>query len=438
MVGPARQWLLGLLLGLPLALGWLVGSATPAAAHTEIVRTEPTAGAVLPVPPRAVVLQFNEPVSTQFASVLVAGPDGQRLDVGSARVRRTTVTMSMRTTAVPAGTYTVVWRVVSDDNHPISGRFTFSVGVPSTPGPAVAAQIARTIEAASVPRATQVLLGAGRLVEYAGFVLLVGVLVVIAWAWSAGAALKRVRRLAWAGWLTVLAGTTLSLLMQGPDAAARGPLSALTEFGLLRDVLAQRYGQVHVARIAALAAVTPGLALSWAARARSSPRHGAVLAATLGFLAATWSLAGHAGSRSPVPVSVAVDALHLLAVASWLGGLVVVGSALLRSGEADSAAARWSRLAFGSVLVLTATGTWTAVAEVPSWDALTGSEYGRLLSAKVALVAVMVGLGGLARQRLRRRGAAGLSATVRLEALLGGVVLVLASLLVAADPSGRV
>ena len=432
----ARAWRVVWLvvLSLPVALGLIVSSSGSASAHAELDRTEPVQGAVLTAPPRVVVLHFTEPVSAQFATVRVAGPDGGRVDTGTVRVRGSAVTAALRGGQADGGTYTVVWRVVADDNHPISGRFSFAVGVPAPLSPAAQQRVERTVAAAAVPVATRVLLGVGRLVEYAGFILFAGTLALVAWAWPEGADVDRVRRLAWAGWLAAAAGTALTLLMQGPDAAAAGPSSVLS---LLGDVLRQRFGLLHVARLAALAAVTPGLALGWAARARRSPRHGVVLAATLGFLAATWSLAGHAGTRPPAALSVSLDAVHLVAVASWLGGLVVVSAALLAAADAVPAAARWSQQAFASVLALVATGSWAAVDEVGSVSALTGSEYGRLLSAKVALVAVMVGLGGVARIRLQRHGAAALRRTVRVEAALGAAVLALASLLVATAP-GRV
>lgn len=412
----------------------LVVLAAPASAHTEVTRTQPSSGAVLAKAPNAVVLSFSGEVSRRFATVVVTGPDGGRADQLPLRFTRSTVTAGLRSGA-SAGTYTVIWRVVSDDNHPISGRFAFVVGAPTPSTPAAMAAVAQAVAASTVPTSTRALLGVSRLVEYGGFLLLAGVVLLVAWAWPAGALTRRVRVLAWAGWGAVVAGTMGTLLMQGPDVLAAGPLAAFTEPGLLSDVLVERFGQLHIARLAALLAVTPGLALSWASAARSSTRRGLGALAWVGFLAATWSLAGHAGTRSPVAVSVLVDAVHLVAVAAWLGGLVVVATALLRAADVDLEVARWSRLAFASVVALTVTGSWSAVAQVGSWRALTGTEYGQLLVAKVTLVAVMVVLGGVARARLRRRGPSGLRAGVRVEAAVGVGVLVLASLLVATAPA---
>ncbi|MBU5895033.1 CopD family protein, partial [Vibrio cholerae O1] len=55
-------------------------------------------------------------------------------------------------------------------------------------------------------------------------------------------------------------------------------------------------------------------------------------------------------------------------------------------------------VAFGSVLVLAATGLYQSWRQVGSWSALTGTRYGQLLLVKVALVAVLVGVAWVSRR----------------------------------------
>lgn len=94
-----------------------------------------------------------------------------------------------------------------------------------------------------------------------------------------------------------------------------------------------------------------------------------------------------------------VDMLHLLAVAGWLGGLAALLVALHRTPDVtDDAVRRFSRVAFGSVLVLAATGLYQSWRQVGSWSALTGTRYGQLLLVKVALVAVLVGVAWVSRR----------------------------------------
>ncbi|QFR02757.1 copper resistance protein CopC/CopD [Streptomyces phaeolivaceus] len=119
-------------------------------------------------------------------------------------------------------------------------------------------------------------------------------------------------------------------------------------------------------------------------------------------LAASWAMAEHASTGIQTGISMPLDVLHLLAVATWLGGLATLLVALFRA-PADApieaaAVRRFSRVAFGSVLVLTATGIYQSWRQVGTWSALTGTAYGQLLLVKIGLVAVLVGIAWISRR----------------------------------------
>ncbi|MFJ6832737.1 copper resistance CopC/CopD family protein [Streptomyces sp. NPDC091209] len=126
---------------------------------------------------------------------------------------------------------------------------------------------------------------------------------------------------------------------------------------------------------------------------------GAVVAAGL---AATWAMAEHASTGIQPGIAMPVDILHLLAVAVWLGGLSTLVVALFRA-PADAqieatAVRRFSRLAFGAVLVLVSTGIYQSWRQLGSWSALTDTTYGQLLLVKVGLVALLVGIAWISRR----------------------------------------
>ncbi|CAM5605227.1 transport integral membrane protein [Streptomyces badius] len=79
-------------------------------------------------------------------------------------------------------------------------------------------------------------------------------------------------------------------------------------------------------------------------------------------IAATWAMSEHASTGIPANIAMPVDVLHLLAVAAWLGGLTPsLLVALYRTPDIGSAAVwRFSTVAFGSVVVLAATGIYHA------------------------------------------------------------------------------
>lgn len=401
---------------------YLIGVAFPAAAHTSLEASVPARDSVVAASPAEVALYFDEAVAAGLGAVRVVGPGESRADLGRAVTKVNVVHVPLRR-HLAAGTYVVVWRVLSDDGHAVSGRFSFAVGhVGATPRAA----------ARSSPIWTRGLSAGGRFLSYLGLVLFAGALILVALIWRGGTAQPGVRRLVVAGWTLVVVGTSVGYLMQGPNGAGLGPTAVLAEPRLLLDVMHTRFGQLQLARLVGLLALTPrgGLHLLAAAgRTRT-----AVLLAGLAALVATWSASGHAGTRSPEALFVGVDVVHLLAVSAWLGGLCVVLVALLNSPDVADVAPAWSRMAFLAVVVLIVTGSVTALAEVGSWAALWHSRYGQLLCAKVALVAVMVGVGALGRLAVQSRRHGSLHLTVRHEITLGTAVVLVTTALVATPP----
>lgn len=107
-----------------LALGLSVASAGSASAHTALRSSDPADGASLPTPPEQISLVFTEAVLDIGAAVQVTGPEG-RLDLEAPQVDGATLVQSLPA-GLPAGDYTAVWRVTSDDGHPVDGTLAFS------------------------------------------------------------------------------------------------------------------------------------------------------------------------------------------------------------------------------------------------------------------------------------------------------------------------
>ncbi|MFJ3098444.1 copper resistance CopC family protein [Streptomyces hydrogenans] len=123
---------------LPLAVGGLLAvSAPPAAAHTELNGSDPANDAVLDAVPRTVTLTFSDPMSQAYAQLAVTGPDGAALGDGAPAVAGREVALSLKE-ARTAGRYTVGYRVVSADGHPVSGTSAFTVR-PAPTAPSAAA-----------------------------------------------------------------------------------------------------------------------------------------------------------------------------------------------------------------------------------------------------------------------------------------------------------
>ena len=115
---------------------WSWGGAV-AAAHTALVGSDPANDAQVSTPLSAVVLTFSEDINPAFATVVVHGADGRNWVTGTARVDGPRLTADVGPAPLPNGKYTVGYRVVSADGHPVSGSYSFTVaGTPDQPTPA--------------------------------------------------------------------------------------------------------------------------------------------------------------------------------------------------------------------------------------------------------------------------------------------------------------
>ena len=132
--------------------------------------------------------------------------------------------------------------------------------------------------------------------------------------------------------------------------------------------------------------------------------------------------------RAPL---VAFTFLHQAATAVWLGGLPYLLIAIRRAPAADFArqlSARFSQLALVSVAVLASAGLLLSFAYVGSFKAVYGTSYGAMVATKVLLFGLLLFLGALNFQLVRRRPASSILASLRRfgEAEIGiGVTVIL-------------
>ena len=118
-----------------LALGLVVVGATSAIAHDALIGSDPADAAALTSAPTQVVLTFSADQLAVGTAVEVTGPDGASWVDGAPVVVGSAVTQALLP-GLPDGGYTVLWRSVSGDGHPVDGTLTFSLDVPE-PDPVV-------------------------------------------------------------------------------------------------------------------------------------------------------------------------------------------------------------------------------------------------------------------------------------------------------------
>ncbi|MFB9180742.1 copper resistance CopC/CopD family protein [Dactylosporangium sucinum] len=365
--------------------------ATPARAHADVEGTTPASGAVVQNAPDAVVLTFSEAVRAVPDKIRVTGPDGQRADLGRPAATDRQLRIPLRSGG-GKGTYLVSYRVVSADDHPITGGFTYSLIEPSATPPT-----ASDADAPPTPPSIAFGVAVARYVGYGGLVLLAGPMLVLCTLWP-----RRLpvggrtgpATLARAGvWASALAAVA-ELALQFPYTlgADRSMLSAES----LRAVIGSPFGVAHLVRLGVVVGAALVLRRIIAGRVG---RPGIAVVVTLAVLGitglATWPVAGHP-IAGPIPaLTVVADVAHLGAMAVWLGGLTVVLVSLSRRASPRELAVIlpvWSDWAMLAVTVLVLAGVAQALVQVGTLDGLTGTAYGRLVLAKAGLLAVVLGV----------------------------------------------
>jgi len=203
------------------------------------------------------------------------------------------------------------------------------------------------------------------------------------------------QRLAWIALVIMLLSGVIWLLLQAVSMSGLPPDEALTS-----QVLSTVLNQTQFGVVTEIRGVLAVILAACLAFDRFPLAQWLALAAAFGLTAAiAWT--GHAASTlgEKGNLHLAADALHLVAAASWVGGLVplVLMLAAFRRDDvaasaslAESAARRFSTLGVVSVGTLVATGIVNAWILVGSFHALLAAEYGQILILKLAVFAVML------------------------------------------------
>ena len=420
---------------LALALAALALLPQTASAHALLEATTPERGARLERAPEQVSLRFSEPVEAEFGAVRVFDSDGREVQTGRTfhpGDRAAEVAVRLKAGLGEDG-YTVTYRVISADSHPVSGGFVFVVGDAPAPSTTVGDLLGDDDTGPAIGTA----FGVARAVQFGAIALGLGALLFALLCWLPA---LRATAGAGAGWeaastafsarlralllIAAAAGATsaaAAIVLQGAVAGGTGIGPALSA-DVIGDVLGTRFGVVWALGLVAwllvgvlAAAPRPvpvlkpasvgatGLALA------PTPRL-AMLAVPLAALSALPALGGHASVQSPVALLTTANVLHVIAMSAWLGGVAVLvlvlrsATARLAPGERTrllaAVVARFSTLAGVAIAVLLASGIVQGLVEVRTVPNLVETAFGRAVLVKIVLFAGIVALGAINRRRL--------------------------------------
>jgi copper transport protein len=362
-----RRWRLLFRCALLLALA----QPSAASAHASLVASDPAPEAVPAAAPASLTLSFNEAVEP--LAMRIVDRHGVASDVTQI-ARRGASLVLMPPAALTPGAYILSWRVVSEDGHPVGGALTFWIGARSAPAPDLVSSDSAALRGA---------IWATRIIVYLGLFVGAGGAFFLAWmrmppGW------RGLRLAVAAASVAGLLALVVAVGLQGLDVLAASP-SALALPAVWRTGARGSFGLA--AAIAALALIA-GL-LSLHARARL-----AGILSLLALLGAGAALAatGHAATAEPRMVAVAAVALHGVGLAFWIGALLPLAWLLGRGDQALRPLLTFSRRVPFAVAGLLASGLLLAVLQLRHIAALWSTDYGRVLMAKLVLVAPLLAL----------------------------------------------
>jgi len=111
-----------------LSLALVLGGSTLVAAHAFLERADPRVGSTVRTPPTQVRLWFTERLEPAFSAVRVVNEAGDQVDKSNPQVDPAAPKqLRVSLPPLPAGTYKVIWRVLSVDTHVTEGTFTFRI-----------------------------------------------------------------------------------------------------------------------------------------------------------------------------------------------------------------------------------------------------------------------------------------------------------------------
>lgn len=117
--------LLSALIGALFFAAAVLSAAAPASAHDAAESSSPAQGATVATPPAEVSVTFNKDPLALGSQIQVKDAAGTNWAEGPVEIVDNVASQKLRAGA-PAGEFTVVWRVVSSDSHPIEGTFSFT------------------------------------------------------------------------------------------------------------------------------------------------------------------------------------------------------------------------------------------------------------------------------------------------------------------------
>ncbi len=464
-----------------------------ALAHAKLDRSEPKAKEILSQAPKLIELWFSEELESGFNSIEVRDQQGKRFDQGGVTLSEGNKKAQISLETFGPGTYAVIWKALSMDQHTLRGEFTFTVAQGGAPGtarssppqgsdsPVDSMPMGKSEDSYEIYPSVSAVRWVSYLsmmMLFGGFALYLLVLVPALPQESVeepakvtqvrNATARRIVKWSWISVVLLLSTSSVSLVFQVSGVFDKSLAESLSPSLLGQVICNTGYGGHWLWEILSISLLIVILVVL-SGKLKRAPREAhkalwwtGLIAGSVLLVAPSWT--GHAvASIKDFRLAVVSDWLHLLAGGFWVGGLFHLAMTLPTALAVDrkhrisllaQVIKRFTRVAMPSVGLLVLAGLYNTWVHVPSFSGFWLTPYGKTLLLKLSFVGLMLFLGGLNNFHFGKRVAhlakmqgeaendverikleRGFARSVVLEAAIGVVVLLVTSALVFMTPA---
>ncbi|MEI5917238.1 copper resistance CopC/CopD family protein [Bacillus albus] len=404
----------------------IISMPKSASAHAHIVKSNPGENETLKKAPSVVKIEFDEDIQvSHFNTLFVRDTSGKRVDLKDAHIDKKNKKLleAGLKENLKDGLYSIQWKVISADGHPIQGVIPFRIGSAEA-----GADDIQVEEMGYVPQIDMIM---ERGVLYTSFSLFIGVLFfnLIMYKGNAISVQSRSKKIIWIS----LIGIFISLLFNLPlQAKINADVSWLEAFDplLLKETLQLSvFSYVWLIQMALISLLIIVTYFATKCEKLSSFKVWTIpIVLFIGILVMK-AFNSHAYGLKFKDIALVMDFLHLFAASLWIGGLSSI--ILLLRKEDDKWSMYWDMIkrfspwATGAVIVTLITGLFNSTFFIPTIHSLFDTKYGLALLAKILLFIFMGILGIVHYVKGKMRAQQGLGATVKIEFIIGIIIFII-------------
>ncbi|MBJ8081967.1 copper resistance protein CopC [Bacillus cereus group sp. N14] len=404
----------------------IISMPKSASAHAYIVKSNPTENETLKKAPSAVKIEFDEDIQvSHFNTLFVRDTSGTRVDLKDAHIdkeNKKLLEVGLKEN-LKNGLYSIQWKVISADGHPIQGVIPFRIGSAEA-----GADDIQVEEMGYVPKIDMIM---ERGVLYTSFSLFIGVLFfnLIMYKGNATSVRSRSKNIIWISLLGILISLLFNLPLQAKINADVSWLEAFDPLLLKETLQLSVFGYVWITQMVLISSLIIVTYFAMKCEKLSSFKVWSIpILLFIGILVMK-AFNSHAFGLKFKEIAVVMDFLHLFAASLWVGGLSSI--ILLLRKEEDKWNMYWDMIkrfspwATGAVIVILITGLFNSTFFIPTIHSLFDTKYGLALLAKILLFIFMGILGIVHYVKGKMRAEQGLGATVKVEFIIGIIIFVI-------------